>query len=123
LLALNQIQSLFRRRSKTQTTNSQADRINDLYAALWDQILRAIGRAVVNRQTKDWPKYFNDLRALTRRLIAEGTTSDLPASAKADLARRLVERIDQLEKYWLAPNATRSEHPQHDRFAKTNVRL
>jgi hypothetical protein len=121
-LALTQIQSLFRRRPKTQTANSQADRINDLYAILWDQILRAIGRAVVNRQTKDWPKYFNDLRALTLRLIAEGTTRDLPASAKADLALRMVERIAQLEKYWLTPNATKSEHPLRDRFAKTNVR-
>ena len=74
--------------------------IDELYDALWHQMMRAIGRAVVNNQTNAWPDYFNGLRDLTRRLVAQSTTSGLTENEKEILIRRLVERIDQLEKWW-----------------------
>jgi len=85
---------------QARTGRSQPQSVNDLYAALWDQIIRAIGRAVVKHQTDDWPAYFSGLRDLTRKLVTESTANALSASQKAELTRRLTERIDELEKWW-----------------------
>src|SRR5262249_46464760 len=74
--------------------------INDLYVEIWDRMFRAISHTVVNHQTDNWPQYFTGLRDLTRRVVAEGATSSLSATEKTYLAHRLVQRIDELEKWW-----------------------
>jgi hypothetical protein len=84
--------------------HSRHERIDSLYAAIWDRILRVMSRVAVNHEIKDWPEYFNGLRHLVHKVLAESTTSDLSASEKTDLTRRLVERIDQLEKWWPSNN-------------------
>ena len=73
--------------------------LEGLYVAMWDRMIRSIGRALVNHQTENWPGYFNGLRDLARKVLAEATAG-LSPNEKADLARRLVERIDEMEKRW-----------------------
>ena len=72
-------------------------RIDDLYEAIWDRIVRAMGSAVVNRETNNWSEYFGSLRNLIRKTIAESSTCGLSENEKADLIRRLEESISQLE--------------------------
>jgi hypothetical protein len=64
---------------------------------LWDRIVRAMGRAVVNHETDNWPKYFDGLREVTRKAVGEGTIIGLSKIEKAELTRRLTESIDELE--------------------------
>ena len=70
-----------------------------LYEALWDRIVRAIGRAAVNNEVNDdWPNYFDDLRDLTSKVIEKSTIIGLSERQKVQLTRRLVESIHQLER-------------------------
>jgi hypothetical protein len=83
--------------SETQIGSSRQELIDGLYEVLWDRILHAVGPAVVENETRNWPKYFDGLRNLTRKVIAESRTIGLSEREKMELARRLVESIDQLE--------------------------
>ena len=56
-----------------------------------------MGRAVVNHETDNWPKYFDGLREVTRKAVGEGTIVGLSKIEKAELTRRLTESIDELE--------------------------
>ena len=56
-----------------------------------------MGRAVVNHETDNWPKYFDGLREVTRKAVGEGTIIGLSKIEKAELTRRLTESIDELE--------------------------
>jgi hypothetical protein len=77
--------------------SSRSKRVDDLYEAIWDRIVRAMGSAVVNRETNNWPEYFDNLRNLIRKSIAESSTSGLSDSEKEVLTWRLEASIRQLE--------------------------
>jgi hypothetical protein len=76
---------------------SGLERVDDLYEAIWDRIVRAMGSAVVNRETDNWPEYFDGLRKVIRKTIAESSTCGLPENEKEDLTHRLEDSICQLE--------------------------
>ena len=71
--------------------------LEGLYAAVWNRVLRDISRAVVRRQTSNWREYFGALRTLVSKVI---TNSSLSENEKKELTRRLLERINELEKFW-----------------------
>jgi hypothetical protein len=73
------------------------ERVDDLYEAIWDRIVRAMGTAVVNRETDNWPEYFDGLRKVIRKTIAGCSTCGLSESEKNDLTWRLEDSICQLE--------------------------
>jgi hypothetical protein len=77
--------------------SSRSARVDDLYEAIWDRIVRAMGSAVVNRETSNWPEYFGSLRKLIRKTVAESSTCGLSEDEKVDLVRRLEDSISQLE--------------------------
>jgi hypothetical protein len=80
------------------TPSAQLERIDKLYEALWDRIVRAMGHAAANNEVNDnWPNYFDGLRNVTVKVVGENTIGGLSDSGKAQLTRRLVESIDQLE--------------------------
>jgi polynucleotide 5'-kinase involved in rRNA processing len=80
------------------TPSAQRERIDRLYEALWDRIVRAMGHAAVNNEVNNnWPNYFNGLRDVTSKVVGESMIIGLSDSGKAQLTRRLVESIDQLE--------------------------
>jgi hypothetical protein len=81
----------------SQIASSRSEQIDALYEMLWDRIVRAMGRAVVNHETNNWPKYFDGLREVTRKVVGEGTITGLSKIEKAELTRRLTESIDELE--------------------------
>jgi hypothetical protein len=59
-----------------------------------------ITKAVVNHTTSDWPSYFEGLRDLVRRVIAETTENGLSAEDRAALLQRLMDHVTELEKNW-----------------------
>jgi hypothetical protein len=71
-------------------------RVDELYSALSARITIAL----VRHQPDDWPRYFNGLRDLARRVVAENAGSDLSPAEKAELTTRLIKHIDNLEKWW-----------------------
>ena len=71
--------------------------IEGLYVAIWNRVHRHISRALVNRQTSNWREYFDALRNLISKVV---TNSSLSQNEKTELTRRLVERINELEKFW-----------------------
>jgi hypothetical protein len=77
--------------------SSRSEHVDDLYEAIWDRIVRAMGSAVVNRETNNWPEYFDSLRNLIHKTVAESPTCGLSEGEKADLVRRLEDSISQLE--------------------------
>jgi hypothetical protein len=100
LVKLSLLLSALRERlgaSQRPIERSGSERVDDLYEAIWDRIVRAMGSAVVNRETDDWPEYFDSLRNVIRRTIAESSTCDLSEGGKIDLTRRLEDSICQLE--------------------------
>ena len=100
LVSLSSLLSAFRARleSRQQSVeSSRSKRVDDLYDAIWDRIVRAMGSAVVNRETNNWPEYFYNLRNLIRKTVAESSTSGLSESEKEVLTWRLQESIRQLE--------------------------
>jgi hypothetical protein len=101
LVRLSSLLSRLRARfqpTQERTPRAQPERIDRLYEALWDRIVRAMGNAAVNNEANnDWPNYFNGLRDVTSKVVGESTTIGLSDSERARLVRRLVESIDQLE--------------------------
>jgi hypothetical protein len=73
--------------------SSRSEQIDNLYEMLWDRIVRAMGRAVVNHETDNWPKYFDGLREVTRKAVGEGTIIGLSRSRK--LYSSINESIDR----------------------------
>jgi hypothetical protein len=71
--------------------------IEGLYVAIWNRVLRDVSRAVVRRQTSNWREYFSALRDLISKVV---TNSNLSKNDKTELTRRLLERINELEKFW-----------------------
>jgi hypothetical protein len=71
--------------------------IEGLYVAIWNRVLRDISRVLVNRQTSNWREYFDALRNLISKVV---TNSSLSQNEKTELTRRLLERINELEKFW-----------------------
>jgi hypothetical protein len=102
LAKLSSLLSILRARFQSnpwRSPRAQSERIDKLYEALWDRIVRAIGRAAVNNEVNDdWPNYFDDLRDLTSKVIEKSTIIGLSERQKVQLTRRLVESIHQLER-------------------------
>jgi hypothetical protein len=100
LVNLSSLLSAFRARLESRqrsVESSRSERVDDLYEAIWDRIVRAMGNAVVNRETNNWPEYFDNLRKLIRKTVAESSTSGLSESEKEVLTWRLEASIRQLE--------------------------
>jgi hypothetical protein len=70
--------------------------LNELYDALSARITAA----VVNHQTIEWADYFSQMREVIRSVAAESTDSSLSATDKAELVRRLIAHVDELERSW-----------------------
>ena len=96
LSLLSKLRARFQARH-SRIASSRSEQIDKLYEMLWDRIVRAMGRAVVNHETDNWPKYFDGLREVTRKAVGEGTVIGLSKIEKAELTRRLTESIDELE--------------------------
>ena len=74
--------------------------IDNLYRVMWNQIMSAITRAMVKRETNSWPEYFGTLRNLVSKVVMDSRGRGLSQNEKADLARRLVGRLNEFEKQW-----------------------
>jgi hypothetical protein len=96
LFLLSKLRAGFQARY-SRIASSRSEQIDELYEMLWDRIVRAMGRAVVNHETNNWPKYFDGLREVTRKAVGEGTIIGLSKIEKAELTSRLTESIDELE--------------------------
>ena len=96
LFLLGKLRARFQERYSP-IASSRSEQIDKLYEMLWDRIVRAMGRAVVNHETNDWPKFFDGLREVTRKVVGQGTIFGLSKIEKAELTRRLTESIDELE--------------------------
>jgi hypothetical protein len=79
---------------------SRQRQIDDLYRAMWNRIIRDITQAVVKRETNSWADYFAALRELVSTAVTDSRGRGLSESEKADLTRRLLERINEFEKQW-----------------------
>jgi hypothetical protein len=100
LVRISSLLSALRGRLDTQQRSveiARSERVDDLYEAIWDRVVRAMGSAVVNRETNNWPEYFDNLRNLIRKTVAESSTSGLSDSEKEVLTWRLEASIRQLE--------------------------
>ena len=71
--------------------------LDDLYEAIWDRIERAVGSAIVSRETTNWSEYFDGLHNLIHKTVAESSTCSLSEGEKADLVRRLEDSLSQLQ--------------------------
>jgi hypothetical protein len=67
---------------------------------MWNQIMSTITRAMVKRETNSWPEYFGTLRNLVSKVVMDSRGRGLSQNEKADLARRLVGRLNEFEKQW-----------------------
>jgi hypothetical protein len=57
-------------------------------------------KSVVNHTTDDWARYFDGLRNLVRRVVAETTENGLSDEDRAALIARLMDHLAELEKNW-----------------------
>jgi hypothetical protein len=54
----------------------------------------------VKQKTMDWSAYFNEMRIMILRVIAETHESRLSGSERIELSKRLVDHVEALEKLW-----------------------
>jgi hypothetical protein len=71
-------------------------RIDDLF----EMISARITADAVKQKTKDWSAYFNEMRIMILRVIAETHESRLSVSERIELSKRLVDHVEALEKLW-----------------------
>jgi hypothetical protein len=79
--------------SRSCAAKETADPVDKLCRILFARITET----VIAHDTEDWPGYYDKLWALVCRVVAQ---SDCTAEAKADLTRRLIEHVLELEKWW-----------------------
>ncbi len=70
---------------------------DELYGALSARVTAA----VIEHETDDWPKYFDGLRAVIRRVVVETAESDLSQQEKQALVQRLLDHVSSLEGWWV----------------------
>ncbi len=81
-------------------TGSRQRKIDDLYRAMWNRILSDITRAVVKKETNNWPEYFRALRELVSKVVMDSKGRGLFENEKTDPRQRLLGRINELENQW-----------------------
>jgi hypothetical protein len=118
LALLNSIQAILAGDDRPKVTTSGPERVEELDAALWEQMLRALGRALIDHQTDDWPAYFNHLRQVVNKVVTTTAISEMDDSHKAILVQRLMDRIDGLEKSWSASQKPALERPMREAVAR-----
>ncbi len=118
LALLNSIQAILAGDDRPQITTSGPERVEELDAALWEQMLRALGRALIDHQTDDWPAYFNHLRQVVNKVVTTTAISEMDDSHKAILVQRLMDRIDGLEKSWSVSQKPALERPMREAVAR-----
>ena len=77
--------------------------VAQLDTAIWEKVLRAMARTVVNEQVVNWEEQFSGLRNVVRKVMASSTADGLTVTEKEDLVQRLTMRLDELEKSWPVP--------------------
>jgi hypothetical protein len=65
--------------------------------ALFKALSARITAEVLGRDKEKWPGYFDDLRALVRRVVGEANESGLSADERSALTQRLLEHVIALE--------------------------
>jgi hypothetical protein len=65
--------------------------------ALYKSLSARITAEVLGRDKEKWPGYFDDLRALVRRVVSEADESGLSADERTALTQRLIEHVVSLE--------------------------
>jgi hypothetical protein len=65
--------------------------------ALYRSLSARITAEVLGRDKEKWPSYFDDLRALVRRVVSEADESGLSADERNALAHQLLEHVVSLE--------------------------
>ena len=64
---------------------------------LYKSLSARITAEVLGRDRENWPSYFDDLRALVRRVVSEADESGLSADERSALTQQLVEHVMSLE--------------------------
>jgi len=67
----------------------------------------AITRNTIGHKTRNWENYFDGLRNLTIRVVARTDERVLTAAEKAELTKRLIDRIDELANDGLRSNGAK----------------
>jgi hypothetical protein len=65
--------------------------------ALYKSLSARITAEVLGRDKEKWPSYFDDLRALVRRVVNEADESGLSVDERNALTQQLVEHVISLE--------------------------
>jgi hypothetical protein len=65
--------------------------------ALYKSLSARITAEVLGRETEKWPNYFDDLRALVRRVVSEADESGLSVDERNALAQQLLDHVVSLE--------------------------
>jgi hypothetical protein len=65
--------------------------------ALYKSLSARITAEVLGRDKEQWPSYFDDLRALVRRVVSEADESGLSVDERNALAQQLLEHVVSLE--------------------------
>jgi hypothetical protein len=65
--------------------------------ALYKSLSARITAEVLGRDKEKWPGYFDDLRALVRRVVSEANESGLSADERNALAQQLLDHVVSLE--------------------------
>jgi hypothetical protein len=97
------IQAWLPRRLRSAEVDPPRLQVAQLDTAIWEKVLRAMARTVVNEQVDDWEEHFSGLRSVVRKVVASSTADGLTMSEKEDLVQRLTMRLDELEKSWPVP--------------------
>jgi hypothetical protein len=64
---------------------------------LYKSLSARITAEVLGRDKENWPSYFDDLRALVRRVVSEADESGLSEDERSALTQQLVEHVMSLE--------------------------
>jgi hypothetical protein len=75
---------------------SASSRIDELF----EMLSARITADAVKRNTQDWPSYFNEVRIMILRVVAETDESRLSARERIELTKRLVDHVEALETLW-----------------------
>jgi 2-phosphoglycerate kinase len=65
--------------------------------ALYKSLSARITAEVLGREQEQWPSYFDDLRAMVRRVVTEANESGLSVDERSALTQQLVEHVVSLE--------------------------
>lgn len=64
---------------------------------LYKSLSARITAEVLGRDKEKWPSYFDDLRALVRRVVGEADESGLSEDERSALTQQLIEHVMSLE--------------------------